>query len=314
MKKWLAICLLLLTVHGFCGEDANQGGKASSAEERRREFASIQKELEVLQPAPNEQPTREQALAYLELSMEKLGKFARGNPKTPEGFDAAFKIAGLLVQANHPEALNFVELAATCAPSAGVDIKRVVACWAMITNSRMEKHDITGAREALEHIKPLDDEIHRQLAEHLESAERLQPGKEPFPIDTTDVAGKSVSLAALKGKVVVIDFWAPWCGPCMGEMPNLKKLYESQHTNGLEVVGISLDQNEAELNETLAKENLPWQIVSDHKGWKCALAHKWGVQSIPQTFVLDRKGIIRHVNLRGEELDQAVEKLLAEKQ
>jgi len=188
----------------------------------------------------------------------------------------------------------------------------------------LQKGDIKGSHEALEKIKDLDKpmydqlsaqfkQMEGQLAAQREAKDRLQVGKEPYPISEKDINGKEVSLAGFKGKVVVIDFWATWCGPCMAELPNLLKLYNAQHANGMEVLGISLDKDEEALKSTVKARGMSWPIVADLKGWENAIAQKWGVRSIPATYVLDRKGVIRHIGLRGEELAEAVGKLLEEK-
>jgi len=317
MKNALLVCALFLSVCSWAVEDK----KPLAPDARKREYESLQKDLEALQPG--EKPSREQIMTYIEAAMDKMGKFAKENPQTPEGFEAAANTASLLFQAQHPKSLEFALLATSVAPTAGVDVKNVGMCWAMVAQGRLNNGDTKGSKEALEKIKPLNAEMYEQISKQFKEMEegmaselaakaQLQVGKEPFPIAEKDIEGKDVSIAGFKGKVLIIDFWATWCGPCMGELPNLQKLYNAQHANGLEVLGISLDQDENALKSTVKKRNMTWPIVADMKGWQNAIAQKWGVRSIPATFVLDKKGIIRHIGLRGEELADAVAKLLKE--
>lgn len=135
-----------------------------------------------------------------------------------------------------------------------------------------------------------------------------------FPdFDEKDVEGKPLSVSSYKGKVVLVDFWATWCPPCMGELPNVQKAYETHHKDGFEIVGISLDQDEKKLKNFLKEKNMTWQQYCDFKGWGNKLAAKYGVQSIPATYLLDREGKIIGQDLRGEALEQALSKELAKK-
>jgi thiol-disulfide isomerase/thioredoxin len=133
-----------------------------------------------------------------------------------------------------------------------------------------------------------------------------------FPdFDEKDLDGKSLSVANFKGKVVLVDFWATWCGPCVMELPNVIKAYEKHHDKGFEIIGISLDQDQEKLKSFIKQKNMGWQQYFDGKGWGNKLAQKYGVQSIPATFLLNQEGKIIGRDLRGDTaLDQAVDKAL----
>ncbi|NBR87409.1 MAG: TlpA family protein disulfide reductase [Verrucomicrobia bacterium] len=135
-----------------------------------------------------------------------------------------------------------------------------------------------------------------------------------FPdFEEKDLAGKPLSIANYKGKVVLVDFWATWCGPCVGELPNVLKAYEKHHGKGFEIVGISLDSDRAKLDKFIADRKMTWAQYYDGKGWQNKLAGTYGVNSIPATYLLDGEGKIIAKNLRGEALEEAVAKALAKK-
>jgi peroxiredoxin len=133
-----------------------------------------------------------------------------------------------------------------------------------------------------------------------------------FPdFEEKDLAGKPLSVANYKGKVVLIDFWATWCGPCVAELPNVLKTYEKHHGKGFEIIGISLDKDEKALKTFIEKRKMPWQQFFDGKGWQSKLGEKYGIQSIPATYLLDGEGKIAAKDLRGDDLEAEVAKLLA---
>jgi len=135
-----------------------------------------------------------------------------------------------------------------------------------------------------------------------------------FPgFDEKDVSGKPLAVANYKGKVVLVDFWATWCGPCVAELPNVQKTYEKHHGQGFEIIGVSLDQDETRLKNFTEQKKMTWQQFFDGKGWTNKLAVKYGINSIPATFLLDGDGKIIGRNLRGEELEEAVAKALPKK-
>lgn len=124
--------------------------------------------------------------------------------------------------------------------------------------------------------------------------------------------GTSVKLSELRGKVVLVDFWATWCGPCVQEMPHVKKVYEAHSKEGFEIVGVSLDFEKDKLDAYLKTMAMPWPQHFDGRGWGNAVAQQYGVSSIPTTLLLDRKGRIAKVGLRGPLLEKAVKEALTE--
>ena len=122
-----------------------------------------------------------------------------------------------------------------------------------------------------------------------------------------DLEGKPVSLADYRGKLVLLDFWATWCGPCIAELPNVKEVYEKYHDKGFEIIGISLDTDEAALRKFIRENQLPWRQVFDGKRWETPLVQQYGVRGIPAQFLMDREGRVISVKARGERLGDLVE-------
>lgn len=157
------------------------------------------------------------------------------------------------------------------------------------------------------------DAVLATIATQKESA-KLQAALVPgavFPdFAEKDLEGQPLSLARFKGKVVLVDFWATWCGPCVAELPNVLAAYQKYHAKGFEIVGISLDENEGALKGFLSAKGMKWPQYFDGQGWESKLGRRYGVSSIPATFLLDRDGKIVAKNLRGPALDAELEKLL----
>jgi peroxiredoxin len=129
----------------------------------------------------------------------------------------------------------------------------------------------------------------------------------PFPdFQEMDLNGKPLSVSQFKGKVVLIDFWATWCGPCVQELPNVLKAYEQYHGKGFEIIGISLDSEKEKLTAFIEKNKMTWPQYFDGKGWESKLGAKYGVNSIPATYLLDKEGKIIGKGLRGDALVKAV--------
>ena len=129
-----------------------------------------------------------------------------------------------------------------------------------------------------------------------------------FTITTPE--GESISLYDIKGKVKLIDFWASWCGPCRGENPHVVEIYKEYHPKGLEIFGVSLDNNKEAWVKAIADDGLVWKHGSDLKGWQSAPAQLYSVSGIPHTVLLDENNNIIAKNLRGDELKQKIAELL----
>jgi len=144
---------------------------------------------------------------------------------------------------------------------------------------------------------------------------RVKVGANPIPITGSDLAGKPVSLSQYKGKVLLLDFWATWCGPCIHELPNVVAAYGKYHAQGFDVVGITLDKENAKqrVQEFVTTNNIPWRQVYDGKYWMAANAAAYGVRSIPFTVLIGRDGKIAAVEARGSQLGPAITAALSRK-
>jgi thiol-disulfide isomerase/thioredoxin len=140
----------------------------------------------------------------------------------------------------------------------------------------------------------------------------------PFELEFTDaIGGSTISMNKLKGKVVVIDYWATWCGPCVAEMPKMKELYAKYRDKGVEFIGVSLDQPKDQgglesLKTFVQKNGITWPQYYQGNGWKSAFSSSWGINSIPRVFVVDQSGKLHSVDARGK-LERIIPGLLKEK-
>jgi len=140
---------------------------------------------------------------------------------------------------------------------------------------------------------------------------KMEAMGKPVNIKFTATDDREVDFAKLKGKVVLLDFWATWCSPCVAEIPEVKETYKKLHAKGFEIVGISLDSDKSKLEQFIAKEEMPWAQYFDGKGWQNKVAQEYGINSIPAMWLVDKKGNLRDMNARGG-LAEKVEQMLAE--
>ena len=171
-------------------------------------------------------------------------------------------------------------------------------------------------------------ELYRKIAADYPNSPMAKPAQsqvrradgvgKAFEISFTDaVSGETVSSDSLKGKIVVIDWWATWCGPCVAELPTMKKIYAEYHEKGVEFVGVSLDAPPADggrekLLAFVKKNDMPWPQYYQGNGWQSEFSSSWGINSIPALFVIDADGTLVSTEARGK-LEEMLPKLIEQR-
>lgn len=140
------------------------------------------------------------------------------------------------------------------------------------------------------------------------AARRLSLVGKPLELSGTKLDGAKFDIQDLKGKVVLVDFWATWCGPCLAEYPNIKKAHEKYQAQGFEVVGVSIDEDREALETYVKEKNLPWITLHEKDaGGRNPATNHYGILGIPAMFLVDREGKVVSIRARGEELNRLLE-------
>jgi len=180
--------------------------------------------------------------------------------------------------------------------------------------SNLTRNISPGELESI--INAMDPEVAKipvmtEIKSSLTAMYSVAVGKKAPDFTLNDVNGKQVALSAKIGpKLLLIDFWAGWCSPCRLENPNVLRVYNDFHKKGFDIIGVSLDRTKGEWIKAIADDKLPWTQVSDLNYFNSVAAKLYNVKAIPANFLLDEKGIIIAVNLRGEALYKKVKEIL----
>lgn len=155
-----------------------------------------------------------------------------------------------------------------------------------------------------------NSKLFEQQMDKLITFDKVAAVGQPAPDFTqNDTAGHPVSLSSFRGKYVLLDFWASWCGPCREENPTVVAAYAKYHSKGFEILGVSLDQKADSWKKAIRADKLGWTHVSDLKYWDNALVRLYGVQGVPQNFLIDPQGKIIARGLRGQDLEKRLEEI-----
>ncbi|HEY6502524.1 MAG TPA: TlpA disulfide reductase family protein [Chitinophagaceae bacterium] len=126
------------------------------------------------------------------------------------------------------------------------------------------------------------------------------------------VNGDSLTLESFKGKVILLDFWASWCGPCRSANRQLVKLYSKYKEQGFEIFSVSLDEDKKDWEKAITKDKITWVQVIDPRGWNAVTAAKWNIFQLPTSYLINKKGDVVSIDPEGKELEESVKKLLKE--
>lgn len=246
------------------------------------EWKKVTDTIEELKKPKERAKSREEAIERAKKKVETLD----------EAYDAAMKVSK-----DHPSrwtaAVTFAEIERLreiigASPFAGIS------------------EEITAATKAT-NIRPEDKAAAEKIQKKLETAANLK--SKPLDLKFTAVDGREVDLSKMRGKVVLIDFWATWCGPCVAELPNVKKTYDALHPKGFEIIGISLDSDKEKLTSFLKEKDMAWPQFYDGKGWKNEIASNYDIHSIPAMWLVNKEGMLIDMNAR-EGLEKKVSDLL----
>lgn len=153
----------------------------------------------------------------------------------------------------------------------------------------------------------------KSMGDRLAIAKRTAVGEPAMDFSQKNTDGQSVSLSSLKGKYILLDFWASWCGPCRAENPNVLKAYNKFKDKNFDVLAVSLDDNKDAWLKAIKEDGMPWIHVSDLKGFENEAAVQYGIRAIPQNFLISPDGKIVASNLRGDALDEKLAEILGDK-
>ena len=306
----LTSLILAVAVSAFTLVAHGEAPKDSAAIEE-----ALKAKLSKLERGPD---SREKAMAFFKETITEIDAYLKATPDAKDKVKAEVLKVQLLNATGQeaPSSEKLADLYKQLTKGKEGDLMSAMPLIALQVRGAMSKGDKKAAAALL-------DTFEKDFADHpdMEKQGSRMVGSlrgqlnQPAVGDTMEIAftaldGTKVDLAAMKDKVVLVDFWATWCGPCVGELPNVKKAFETYHAKGFEIIAISLDQEKDALEAFIKKENMTWPQAFDGKGWGSDIARKFGINSIPATFLIGKDGKVAATNLRGTALEEKLAELL----
>lgn len=262
---------------------------------------------------------KEKGMEAFLIELERCGSIlAKNYPQEFDSYRMFFSIADLTKDSNQRD--KIYQKLSNLDTNDKVPTVIAKAVKAGVTYATAMKNPNEAEKQKLfERLATMDDFGNEKLYEFISIAkaelnkikfERDGIGKPP-EIVFEALDGNKVDLSKMKGKVVLIDFWATWCGPCVDEIPSIKKVYDKFQRRGFEVIGISLDSDREKLETYINENDIPWPQFFDAKGWKNRLAMKYGIRSIPTLWLVDKQGNLVDMKA-GINLEEKVKKYLVQ--
>jgi thiol-disulfide isomerase/thioredoxin len=244
---------------------------------------------------------------------EKVQQFAKQTE-----FEGQVEKLGTLEPAAQKKLIDEITSKIKSVPPKDDDALGFAVRMAMAAGEQLQSSDskltVPAYKQFIAAIKGISDERLGDLVEMLEGrVRRLELLGSSMEVAGSTLQGQPFNLKTYQGKVVLVDFWATWCGPCRAELPHVKELYDAYHDRGFEVVGISLDSDRAQLEEFLKTEKIAWVTLFDDKaesGWDNPIATKYGVNAIPTAILVNQQGKVVSLEARGPELTEKLQELL----
>jgi thiol-disulfide isomerase/thioredoxin len=297
------------------GSQTGSSKENSPASSSKEAYAMVMQEIKDIERSAMARQDIDSAIDKIE---GKLLDFIKDYPRTPEAQDAEFQLGVLFAATQKPDkAIKHLKTYIESKPD--VEEEKIAYAHFSLAESYKNHGSFDLAKKQYRYLIDNYSEgntkmiaMARSNLEDMDVIKQLAIGGEPIPFDVKDLEGKPLSIDKFKGKVVLLDFWATWCKPCIAEMPNVKRIYDMYQKEGFEIIGISLDSKRTALESYIKRNDIKWPQYFDGAAWNNEVAQKYKVRSIPATFLLDRNGKIRYKSVRGSQLTRAVEQLVKE--
>lgn len=284
-------------------------GHTGNAKELRQD-ANAAKKLEIIRKDLVNLPEMKftDAKKYYEEALQDLNTLTEKYDGTREALEAKFFIGNIYhALLKFDEAIKYFD-----AVLSQTEIESLFKAKALYfkTKALLAKGDIAKAKETLAELKLIDSRAADSFGTELSGMIRI--GMEAPTFNVTDFQGKQVDLSKYKGSVVVMDFWATWCDPCIQEFPKVKNMYNKFKDKTVQFIGVSLDDDIEDLRGFVKQEEIEWPQIFDGKRWKGVLPSMYHIQIIPIMLVLDRESKIRYIGSDTETVTRIVTTLLSE--